>query len=96
MNVEEFVKEKENKDLDFKLELPESKKAAQLVTAFYNSRGGKIILGVNDNKKLVGLKNPQKVEHKFTQIIRHWCRLDEEPKIEFIKYENKNFIKLNL
>ncbi len=95
MNVEEFVKEKENKDLDFKLELPESKKAAQLVTAFYNSRGGKIILGVNDNKKLVGLKNPQKVEHKFTQIIRHWCRLDEEPKIEFIKYENKNFIVIH-
>jgi len=95
MNVEEFVKEKENKDLDFKLELPESKKAAQLVTAFYNSRGGKIILGVNDNKKLIGLKNPQKVEHKFVQIIRHWCKLDEEPKIEFIKYENRNFIVIH-
>ena len=95
MNVEELAKEKENKDLDFKLELPESKKAAQLVTAFYNSRGGKIILGVNDNRRLVGLKNSQKVEHKFTQIIRHWCKLDEEPKIEFIKYENKNFIVIH-
>jgi len=95
MNVEEFVKEKENKDLDFKLELPESKKAAQLVTAFYNSRGGKIILGVNDNKKLVGLKNPQKVEHKFTQIIRHWCKLDEEPKIEFINNKERNFIVIH-
>jgi len=92
MNVEELVKEKENKDLDFKLELPESKKVAQLVAAFYNSRGGKIILGVDDNKKLVGLKNPQKVEHKFVQIVRHWCKLDEEPKIEFIKYKEKNFI----
>ena len=95
MNVEELVKEKENKDLDFKLELPESKKVAQLVAAFYNSRGGKIILGVNDNKKLVSLKNPQKVEHKFVQIIRHWCKLDEEPKIEFVKYENRDFIVIH-
>ncbi|MBU4284454.1 MAG: putative DNA binding domain-containing protein, partial [Nanoarchaeota archaeon] len=93
MNVEKFVKEKENKDLDFKLELPESKKVAQLVTAFYNSRGGKIILGVEDKgRKLLGIKEPQKAEHRFTQIIRHWCRLDEEPKIEFIKYENRDFI----
>jgi len=93
MNVEELVKEKENKDLDFKLELPESKKAAQLVTAFYNSRGGKIILGVEDkSRKPIGIKEPQKTEHRFTQIIRHWCKLDEEPKIEFIKYKNKDLI----
>jgi len=93
MNVEELVKEKENKDLDFKLELPESKKAAQLVTAFYNSRGGKIILGVEDkSRKPIGIKEPQKTEHRFTQIIRHWCKFDEEPKIEFIKYKNKDLI----
>ena len=96
MNVKEFeklVKEKENKDLDFKLELPESKKIAQLVAALYNSRGGKIILGVEDKgRKLIGIKEPQKAEHRFTQIIRHWCRLDEEPKIEFVKYKERNFI----
>ena len=93
MNVEELVKEKENKDLDFKLELPESKKAAQLVTAFYNSRGGKIILGVEDkSRKPIGINEPQKTEHKFVQIIRNWCKLDQEPKIEFIKYKNKDLI----
>lgn len=96
MNVEEFVKEKENKDLDFKLELPESKKVAQLVTALYNSRGGKIILGVEDEtRKLIGIKEPQKTEHRFTQIIRNWCKLDEEPKIEFIKYKNRDFIVIH-
>ena len=96
MNVEEFVKEKENKDLDFKLELPESKKAAQLVTALYNSRGGKIILGVEDKgRKLIGIKEPQKTEHRFTQIIRNWCKLDQEPKIEFVKYKNRDFIVIH-
>ncbi|MFH1358786.1 MAG: ATP-binding protein [archaeon] len=96
MDIKEFekmLKEKENNDLDFKSELPESKNLAQLVTAFYNSHGGKIILGIADEtKELVGLKDSQKVEHKFVQIIRHWCKLDEEPKINFIKYKNKDFI----
>ena len=96
MNLEEFekiLKEKENKNLDFKKELPESDKVAQLVTGFYNSSGGKIVLGVEDEtKKLVGLKEPQKVEHKFIQIIRHWCKLDREPRIEFVSYKGKDFI----
>ncbi|RLI99275.1 MAG: hypothetical protein DRP06_03775 [Candidatus Aenigmatarchaeota archaeon] len=87
---------KENTDLDFKLELPEPKNVAQLVTTFYNSRGGKIILGVEDEtKKPIGLKDPQKTEHQFTQIIRHWCKLDKEPEIEFVKYQDKDFIVIH-
>ena len=98
MNKEEFEQmliENENKDLDFKLELSDSKKIAQLVTAFYNSRGGKIIIGVDNNKKLIGIKEPQKTEHKFIQIIRHWCKLDKEPEIEFVKYGGKDFIVID-
>ncbi|MCK4730220.1 MAG: putative DNA binding domain-containing protein [Candidatus Aenigmarchaeota archaeon] len=93
---EMLLKEKENQDLDFKLELPEPKNVAQLVTAFYNSRGGQIILGVDDKtKKPVGLKDPQEQEHKFVQIIRHWCKLDKEPEIKFVKYQNKDFIAIH-
>jgi len=87
-----LLADKENKGLDFKLDLPDSEKTASLVTAFYNSRGGKIILGVDDNRQPVGLENPQGTEHKFTQIIRHWCKLDEDPRIEFMKYNNMDFI----
>ena len=99
MNEKEFeklLKEEESKDIEFKLELPESKKVAQLVTSLYNSRGGKIILGVEDETgNPVGLAEPQKIENKFTQIIRHWCQLDEEPGIEFVKYKNKDFIVIH-
>ena len=90
---ERLVRERENQDLDFKAELPESKKLAQLVTALYNSRGGKIVLGAGDKtRELVGVKEPQKAEHRFVQVIRHWCKLDEEPRIEFVKHKNKDFI----
>ena len=99
MNEKEFeqlLEQRENNDIEFKLKLPEPQKAAKLVTALYNSRGGKIIMGVEDETgKPVGLKNPQRREHGFTQMIRHWCRLDEEPEIEFVKYKNKDFIVIH-
>ncbi len=90
-----MLSQNENKDMDFKLELSDSKKIAQLVTAFYNSRGGKVIVGVDDNRKPVGLKEPQEQEHKFVQIIRHWCKLDKEPEIEFVKYQCKDFVVIH-
>ena len=98
MNKKEFeqlIQENENKDIDFKSELSDSKKIAQLVTSFYNSCGGKIIIGVDDNRKPIGITNPQETEHKFVQIIRHWCKLDKEPKIEFVKYNKKDFLVID-
>jgi len=96
MNEKEFEKllqERENKDLDFKLELPESKKVAKLVVAFYNTRGGKIVLGVEgETRGPVGLKDPQRTEERFVQSIQYWCELDEAPEIEFVKYDSKEFI----
>ena len=90
---EELLLEKENKDLDFKLELPDAKKVAQLVAAFYNSRGGKIVLGVEDeSREAIGLDDAQRTEHKFVQSIRHWCKLDREPDIEFVKFRGKDFV----
>ena len=98
MNEKEFediLNNLANKDLDFKLDLSKSEKVAGLVTALYNSRGGKIILGVDDNRNPIGLKDPQKLEHRFAQIIRHWCKLDEDPGIEFVRYNGKNFIVIH-
>ena len=98
MDEKEFellLKNFENKNLDFKKELPDSESVARFVTAFYNSRGGKIILGVDDGRKPIGLKNPQKTEHRFTQIIRHWCKLDEEPRIDFLTYKGMEFMVIH-
>ncbi|PKP57961.1 MAG: hypothetical protein CVT89_03635 [Candidatus Altiarchaeales archaeon HGW-Altiarchaeales-2] len=92
-DFEKLLQERENTDLDFKLDLPKSDKIARLVVAFYNSRGGKIVFGVeNETREPVGLKDPQRTEERFTQSIRQYCRLDEEPEIEFVNYKNKEFV----
>jgi len=90
---EELLQCWENTDLDFKIDLLKPEKIARLVVAFYNTRGGKIVFGVEDEtRKPIGLKNPQKTEHGFIQGIMHHCRLDEKPEVEFVKYKGKEFI----
>ncbi|MBW6461484.1 MAG: ATP-binding protein [DPANN group archaeon] len=70
MDFKQLLNQEENSDIEFKEILSNPKKVAQLVTSFYNSRGGKIIIGVDDNKNPIGLNNPQKTEHAFVQKLK--------------------------
>ncbi|MBM4432179.1 MAG: ATP-binding protein [Chloroflexi bacterium] len=52
---EQLIAQREGETLDFKQEMPSSSDLAKLVTAFYNTRGGTIVFGVEDGtRRLVG------------------------------------------
>ena len=58
-----MISRREGETLDFKQERPASSDLAKLVTAFYNTRGGTIIFGVEDGtRRLMGVPNPQGIE----------------------------------
>ena len=55
MTVEEIL-QGESKDLEFKEKLPEdSKKYMKTIVAFSNGDGGRLIIGVNDDREIVGV-----------------------------------------
>ncbi|WP_026667814.1 ATP-binding protein [Butyrivibrio sp. AE2005] len=55
MTVEEIFRG-ESKDLEFKEKLPEdSKKYMKTIVAFSNGEGGRLIIGVNDDREVVGV-----------------------------------------
>ncbi|SFQ64377.1 helix-turn-helix domain-containing protein [Streptococcus equinus] len=56
MTVEEIL-QGESKDLEFKEKLPEdSKKYMKTIVAFSNGDGGRLIIGVNDDREVVGVE----------------------------------------
>ena len=58
MNEETFARllqQREGETLDFKQELPASSDLAVLISAFYNTRGGAIVVGVDDQRQPVGV-----------------------------------------
>ena len=65
---------------------------AVLINAFYNTRGGVIVVGVDDQRQPVGLLRPQGVEAGITHILRDRLDLDVLPVIEIVPYQGWEFV----
>ncbi|BCD67599.1 RNA-binding domain-containing protein [Nitratiruptor sp. YY09-18] len=74
MLIEEILKG-ENKRLEFKEKLPSNEAIAKTVVAFSNTAGGKLIIGVSDDKKIVGIDEDKvfEYEEKIASIISDLC-----------------------
>jgi ATP-dependent DNA helicase RecG len=55
MSLRKSINDGEGKTIEFKVELPNSSSLAKTIVAFSNTVGGKIIIGVNDQGKIIGL-----------------------------------------
>ena len=69
------IKKGENKRLELKEKLPSSEAIAKTVVAFSNTSGGKLIIGVNDNREIVGIEEDKifEYEEKISSIINNLC-----------------------
>jgi ATP-dependent DNA helicase RecG len=87
-----LLQKHESESLDFKRELPGSSDLAVLISAFYNTRGGRIIFGVSDEREPIGLDRPQSVETGIVNIMRDRLDLDVLPTIDIVVYQGKEFV----
>lgn len=90
---EQLIGQREGETLELKREMPSSSDLAKLVTAFYNTRGGVIVFGVEDEtRRLVGMTSPQGIEEGVINILRARCSLGVMPSIEFVLYQGMEFV----
>jgi len=73
----------ESKTLEFKLALPAGDQVAKTVIAFANTAGGKLVIGVNDQRELVGLGDTDvfKLMDKISSILHNHCQPTLLPEI---------------
>lgn len=53
--IKNLILSKESKTLDFKLEISSSSKIARTLAAMANTEGGFLIIGISDQKKVLGI-----------------------------------------
>lgn len=57
--IEELISQGEHQQLDFKFEVSDSKKIARTLSAFANTDGGRLLIGVKDNGVIAGVRSEE-------------------------------------
>ncbi|MDY0286277.1 MAG: ATP-binding protein [Bacteroidales bacterium] len=57
--IKNLIEEGEHQQLDFKYEISDSKKIARSLSAFANTDGGRLLIGVKDNGSIAGVKSDE-------------------------------------
>lgn len=76
----QMIEEGEGEQLDFKKEITSLHKIAKTIVSFANTKGGKILIGVNDNKSIHGV-NSLEEQHMIEQAANFYCK--PQPEIVF-------------
>ena len=78
----------ESENLDFKKTISSASKIAKTMSAFANHRGGRLLVGVNDNRTISGVKSEDE-EHMLGLAAHFFCKPALEIKIIEWQIEKK-------
>ena len=78
----ELISEGEHQQLDFKFEISDSKKIARTLSAFANTDGGTLLIGVKDNGNIAGIRSEEEY-YMLEAASEMYC----QPKVSFTAKE---------
>ena len=79
-NMKKLIEEGEGQQLDFKYCVSDSRKIARTLSAFSNSDGGRLLIGVRDNGSIAGIKSDEEISEQL-QIKVCWSYGQKPTKI---------------
>ncbi|HHE65737.1 MAG TPA: AAA family ATPase [Bacteroidetes bacterium] len=92
MNIRQLINQPEGKTLEFKRDLSSSVPVVKTLVAFANSAGGRLLIGVEDNRKVVGVEHPLDEEERLCSIIADSITPRLVPNIELITIEDNTLL----
>ncbi len=90
-DIIKLIKQKENRQLEFKRELPVNEKILKTAIAFSNSQGGDLIIGLDDDNQVIGIDedNIIKYEEIISSTIYDSCYPAIIPEIYSVRNQEK-------
>lgn len=96
MNIADLIQQGEGYHLEFKREDENNDDFAKTIVSFANTDGGKILIGVDDSGKIIGVSDVDKLMLRIDDIALNRC----EPPIsifqESINIEGKNIVVVSV
>lgn len=85
--IHSLIAEGEHWQQDFKFEISDARKIAKTLSAFANTQGGRLLIGVKDNGKIAGVQSAEE-QYMIDAAADLYCK----PKVE---YNMQNFLVEN-
>jgi predicted HTH transcriptional regulator len=76
--IQNLIEEGEHQQLDFKYQVTDAKKIARTVSAFSNTDGGRLLIGVKDNGRIAGIRSDEEY-YMMESAAEIFCK----PKVKF-------------
>lgn len=86
--LKSYIKEGEHQQQDFKFRVDDARKIARTLAAFANTNGGRLLIGVKDNGKIVGV-NPEEEFHVIQGAASLYCKPEVKLEAQIIQEKHK-------
>jgi hypothetical protein len=88
-----LIAEGEHQELDFKFEINDARKIARTLSAFSNTDGGRLLIGVKDNGRISGIRSDE--EYYMLESAAHlYCKPEVQFKSKTHSIEGKTVLEI--
>ncbi len=89
--IHALIAQGEHQQQDFKFEISDARKIAKTLSAFANTDGGRLLIGVKDNGRIAGVRSDE--EKYMIEAAAHlYCRPEIEYSIQVYQVEGKSVL----
>ena len=89
--IHTLIAQGEHQQQDFKFEISDARKIAKTLSAFANTDGGKLLIGVKDNGRIAGVRSEE--EKYMIEAAAHlYCRPEVEYTMQVYQVEGKSIL----
>jgi len=72
-NINHLINQGESDVLDFKKEISSALKIAKTIVAFANNKGGRLLIGIRDDKSIAGIKSEEE-KYMIDLAVNFYCK----------------------
>lgn len=92
--LKEMILSGESTTVEFKRKFTSPEKIAKELTSFANTKGGYLLIGVDDDKKIVGIQSEKEDMSRLEQACLFYCEPILEPIIYIVPVDYKDILAI--
>lgn len=93
--IQKLISEGEHIHQDFKFAISDARKIAKSLSAFANTEGGRLLVGVKDNGKIAGVRSEEEI-YMVEAATTLYCRPEIELETHIYHIEGKDVLEVQI